>query len=129
MKTIPSNLIEPLNAFLTSVNAAYEIYWKRSNFTYMVSPIVRVHTIGQKYAKLAQFEKRSGGDWSARSVYCFLDLTNGDLLKGTWKAPVAGAVRGNLKDVDLLKKFDIHGPCYLSGGGCFPSIYNELKNY
>ena len=53
----------------------------------------------------------------------------GDLLKGTWKAPVAGAVRGNLKDADLLKKFDIHGPCYLSGGGCFPSIYNELKNY
>jgi hypothetical protein len=35
------------------------------------------------------------------------------LLKGTWKAPVAKGVRGNVKDANVLTKFTEHGPAYL----------------
>jgi hypothetical protein len=35
------------------------------------------------------------------------------LLKGTWKAPVAKGVRGNVKDANVLTKFTEYGPAYL----------------
>jgi len=125
MKSIPVELVPSLNAFLIALNKAYEIYWNRMKFTHSKSPQIRVSTIGQKYAKLCEFDERNG-TYTASSVYCFLDLTNGDLHKGTWKAPVAKGKRGNLADADLLKKFDVHGPCYLTGGGYHNNIATEL---
>ena len=47
------------------------------------------------------------------SVYCFVDKTNGDILKGSWKAPVKNGVRGNIFSADVLDKVDQHGPKYL----------------
>jgi hypothetical protein len=42
-------------------------------------------------------------------------MTSGDLLKGSWKAPVANGVRGNVKETNVLDKFTEHGPKYLRG--------------
>ena len=50
---------------------------------------------GRKYLKLANYE--NGSDRPS-SVYCFIDTTNGDVLKAaSWNAPAKHA-RGNLFD-------------------------------
>lgn len=127
MKTIPVELVPSLNKFLTAVNTGIEKYWKRMNFTFADPSQVRVHSIGKKYARLGVYENRSGNtEFRCKSVYCFLDLTTGDLYKGSWKAPVDNGKRANLNDADLLRKFDVHGPCYI---GCYAnSIEKELSS-
>lgn len=53
--------------------------------------------------------------WGSKSVYCFLNSQNGDLLKGSWKSPVKNGVRGNIyKGLEEWEaKFYWHGPKYL----------------
>lgn len=47
---------------------------------------------GARYAKLYFMNAYGGG----RSVHCFVDMTNGDILKASsWSAPAKGA-RGNV---------------------------------
>ena len=59
---------------------------------------------GRKYAKIV-----NGG-----SVYCFVDRTNGDILKAaSWKAPAKHA-RGNIYDADPLKGVGPYGAAYLA---------------
>lgn len=98
--------------FVEGVNQKIEDYWNRNNFTFAKPDKVMVHSIGGRYAKLAVHRERDG-KYEAESVYCFFDFDNGDLLKGTWKAPVAKGVRGNVNEPDVLNKFTEHGPAYL----------------
>jgi len=50
--------------------------------------------------------------WGSKSVYCFLNSQNGDLLKGSWSAPVKNGVRGNIYNglQEWKAKFYWHGP-------------------
>ena len=49
---------------------------------------------GRRYARLVNSAP-------SRSVYCFVDLTNGDILKsGGWQAPAPRGKRGNIFDAD-----------------------------
>jgi len=107
----------PLTDFIRGVNKKINDYWTRMNFDHNDAPLVMVENIGKRYAKLAVFEKRpfKTGPLVADRVYCFYDMTNGDLLKGTWKAPVANGVRGNVKEPNVLDKFNEYGPKYLRG--------------
>jgi len=107
----------PLTDFIRGVNKILDDHWTTNGLTYNDAPLVMVERVGPKYAKLAVYEKQphKTGPLVANRVYCFYDHTNGDLLKGTWKAPVAKAVRGNVKDPNVLDKFDWHGPKYLRG--------------
>lgn len=51
---------------------------------------------GRKYAKIIQ-----GRHYGGRSVYCFVDLENGDILKAaTWKAPAPRGKRGSIFAAD-----------------------------
>ena len=104
-----------LTKFIEGVNQLKADYWKRAGLTYNTPGVVMVYSIGGRYAKLATYEQMPHltGPYKASGVYCFLDLTNGDLLKGSWKAPVANGVRGNLSDPNVLNKFDQYGPKYL----------------
>jgi len=113
MKPIPQNLVTVLEQFLTDVNKAHEIHWKNMNFTHNVAPQIRVENVGPKYARLGVFELSEKKNWCVKSVYCFLDITNGNILKGSWKAPVKNGVRGNLNDVDVLDKVTVYGVAYL----------------
>ncbi len=126
MKTIPTELVPYLNDFLTKVNTAINKTWK---YTHNVAPIVKVHSIGARYAKLTKYERR-GADgnftWETSGVYCFVDITNGNILKGSWKAPVADGVRGNLKDADVLQKVTTYGVEYI-GAGTGGTIWADLK--
>jgi hypothetical protein len=48
------------------------------------------------------------------SVYCFIDTTNGDILKGSWKAPVKNGVRGSIYAGDHgADRVTHHGCAYL----------------
>ena len=102
----------PLTDFIRGVNKKLNNYWTSMNFTHNDAPVVMVDSIGKRYAKLAIFEKSPAktGPLVAKSVYCFYDIANGDLLKGSWKAPVANGVRGNVKETNVLDKFTEYGP-------------------
>jgi hypothetical protein len=102
----------PLTDFIRGVNKKINDYYTRNNFTFNDPPLVMVESVGKRYAKLAVCEKKPAhtGPLVAKSVYCFYDFNNGDLLKGSWKAPVANGVRGNVKDPNVLDKFTEHGP-------------------
>jgi hypothetical protein len=114
-KTDALKLDMPLTDFIRGVNKKISDYWHSNNFTYNDAPLVMVDSVGKRYAKLAVFEKmpHKTGPLVAKSVYCFYDVATGDLLKGTWKAPVAKGVRGNVKDANVLTKFTEYGPAYL----------------
>lgn len=107
----------PLTDFIRGVNKKINDHCVENGFDYNDPGLIMVERVGPKYAKLAVYEKQpwKTGPLVAKSVYCFYDHTNGDLLKGTWKAPVAKGVRGNVKDPNVLDKFDWHGPKYLRG--------------
>ncbi len=105
----------PLTDFIRGVNKKINDYWNLYNFTHNDAPVIMVESVGRRYAKLAQCQKvpHLTGPLVATSVYCFYDFATGDLLKGTWKAPVANGVRGNVKDPNVLDKFTEYGPAYL----------------
>jgi hypothetical protein len=66
------------------------------------------YEVGRRYVRVVKF------NGCQKSVHCFVDSTNGDILKGSWKAPVANGVRGNIyADDHGLSCVDWHGPKYL----------------
>lgn len=67
---------------------------------------------GRKYAKLISADVRNGVE-SAQSVYCFVDLGTGDILKAaTWRAPAKHA-RGNVLRADRMQSVTAYGANYL----------------
>lgn len=59
---------------------------------------------GQKYARIVE-------EGNQRSVFCFVDLSNGDILKAAgWKAPAKHA-RGNI--ANGATQVGPYGPAYL----------------
>lgn len=70
--------------------------YMREHFPRLPLPIIETHK-GSRYAKLV---RKDSADARYGSVHCFVDLTNGDVLKAaTFKAPAKHA-RGNLNDAD-----------------------------
>lgn len=87
-----------------------------SEFVSQFSPAIHAE-IGRKYARIVKRERNRDGVPSGGSVYCFIDLSNGDILKAAgWAAPAKGA-RGSILNSD----FDIgYGkPCDLYGSGLY----------
>lgn len=67
---------------------------------------------GRRYAKLIAADVRNGVE-SAQSVYCFVDLGTGDILKAaTWRAPAKHA-RGNVLRADRMQSVTAYGANYL----------------
>ena len=67
---------------------------------------------GRRYAKLISCDVRNGVE-SAQSVYCFVDLGTGDILKAaTWRAPAKHA-RGNVLRSDRMQSVTAYGANYL----------------
>jgi hypothetical protein len=65
--------------------------------------------IGQRYARVYRVGR------AQRSAHCFIDLTNGDVLKAaSWKAPEKKNPRGNLNDAHKgLRGMTPYGTVYL----------------
>lgn len=80
------------------------------NFRYNVD-----YSLGKKYAKVFTMYQ----DGSSKSLHSFVDMENGDIVKGSWKAPIRDksgklAVRGNIWADDLGESnITMYGPKYL----------------
>jgi hypothetical protein len=64
---------------------------------------------GRRYARIVI---QSEGDELSRSVYCFVDMTNGDVLKSeSWKKPAKGP-RGSIFAENPVKGCGPYGALY-----------------
>ena len=98
-----------LSQFLRNVHEVREKYYKSDlpNSTVNFAGILEVN-IGRRYISVWSYS-------TGRSIYCFIDRTNGDVLKAaTWKAPAKHA-RGNIFANDYKDKLGPYGPAYLRG--------------
>ena len=101
-----------LEQYVAMVQQKNNHYWKINEFTFSDPPIVSAW-IATKYAKIVK-EDANGGQ---TMVHSFVNLENGDILKGNWKAPVKNGVRGNIFADDLgASVVTEHGPMYLKPG-------------
>jgi hypothetical protein len=118
--------------YVDLVQLMQDNHWKAMNFTFSPPPMVGV-TFGSRYAKVIKQDRhylnkvdgfRTGTDdpdkgdvqYGGQSVHSFVDLATGDILKGSWKAPVKNGVRGNIFEDDLgADRINEHGPVYLRG--------------
>lgn len=72
---------------------------------------------GKKFIRVVRQEKRRDtGEIHGRSVYCFIQIDNGDILKAAgWKAPAKHA-RGSVFNANILEGCGPYGVAYLYGG-------------
>ena len=103
-----SKAVDPvtLHAFVEAaqkvINAEQE-----KNFPSLPRTLLSIE-IGRRYARIV----KSSGSFD-RSVYCFVDLVNGDVLKAaSWKAPAKHA-RGSVHDENLTSGLTAYGAQYL----------------
>lgn len=110
-----SNVIYPTDAFnarvdefLIGLNALIADHFKTS-YKNLSAPVVSADP-GHRYIRVV----REDTDGPSRSVHCFIDKTNGDVLKAAgWKAP-AKVARGNIFNPDCgLGAVTVWGAKYL----------------
>jgi hypothetical protein len=79
--------------------------------TSILQPDILSIAYGRRYAKVI---RQTDGGKGQISVFGFVDMTNGDILKAaTWHAP-AKTARGNVLDVDFgMSRTKLYGPEYL----------------
>jgi hypothetical protein len=66
---------------------------------------------GRKYIRIVREDVKPGAQ--GRSVHCFVDASNGDILKADgWKKPAKHA-RGNIFNANPLEGMDDYGAKYL----------------
>ena len=104
-----------LNGYLGMVQDKINAYWELYGFKHADPPMAAV-IIRNKYEKVIYCD--DGGRGESRCVHSFIDLSNGDILKGNWKSPIRTkkglAVRGNIFADDFgADRVTNHGPVYL----------------
>ena len=82
-----------------------------ANYSNLVPPKLSIDPKGKKFTRIVR--KNDSDHYGA--VFCFVDKTNGDVLKAaTWKAPAKHA-RGNIfADDNGLSNIRWTGPAYLN---------------
>ena len=94
-----------LDKFINLIQDMKDVYMTK-NFPALQRPVITADD-GRRYAKIIV------SDSSSRSVYCFVDLTNGDVLKAaTWKAPAKHS-RGNIFANDPTAGVNVYGANYI----------------
>ena len=98
----------------------------QATFTHLEAPSVGVDGNGKKYLRVSNFKfVADRGKWYPESVFFFVDLTNGNLLKpATYKAPELKNPRGNVFDKDILTKLTPYGVVYVRG----PKVGSDLQS-
>lgn len=106
-----TNINEAIATFIETAQASVNEYWAENGYTFP-APVISLDTRGRKYARIVTTQH---GD--NRSVYCFIDKTNGDVLRaGGWKAPSlrSRGRRGNVFQNNYAGFLcGTHGPAYL----------------
>ena len=108
----PCDMQVRLDQYVAVVQDKINNYWALMDFTFAMPNVVTV-AYGKKYAKVVSVDQLNG----SRSVHTFVNMENGDILKGGWNAPVKNGVRGNIFSDDLgASVVSEHGPMYLKPG-------------
>lgn len=99
--------------FCEDQQARYDAYRAANGFTNDLHKREHVFTKGGRFARIIRQDK-PGLFPAERSVVVFIDLTNGDIHKGSWKAPVKNGKRGNIFAADRgASCMGQYGPRYL----------------
>jgi hypothetical protein len=93
-----------VDAFLTSIRELQAAYFAK-NYPNLTPPVISLSPGGKKYLRVEQ------NNGTQTSVYCFVDKSNGDILKADgWKRPAKHA-RGNIFDnagKDAITPWGVH---------------------
>jgi hypothetical protein len=114
--------------YINVVQEMNDNHWKVMGYTFGPAPEVDV-IFGKKYAKVVCMNRHYvTGDpavvgkentkvaYGQTTVHSFVNMENGDILKGSWKAPVKNGVRGNINADDVgADRINEYGPIYLKG--------------
>jgi len=100
-----------LEAYRSMVQDKMNTFWARGGFTFAPPDTITVE-MGKKNARVVTVSNARG---NSKSVHTFVNIATGDILKaGTWKAPQANGVRGNIWAADCgASVVDWHGALYL----------------
>ena len=102
----PTDIMPRLNAYVSLVTSLNIKWHDAMGYTHTPAPVASV-SIGKRYAKIVLDHV---------SLHSFVDLENGNIIRGTWRAPIRTpgrglAVRGNIFADDLGEsKIDDQGP-------------------
>jgi hypothetical protein len=96
-----------LESFVAKIQLAMDEYMTRN--CPILPRVVITMERGMRYVRIVKGQE----DGSHRSVHSFVDKTNGDILKGSWKSPVKNGVRGSIFNDDCMQGMSHHGPEYL----------------
>lgn len=101
---------EQIEALIALIKANKDADFRRRGYT--MAPPTFTYMMGTKYARIVMVD-------SGKSAYCFVDLSNGDILKtASWATPAKGA-RSNINDSDGG----------MSGLGPYGAVYNRGHGY
>ena len=106
--------------YITVVQTMNDNYWKVMGYTHGPAPEVDV-IWGKKYAKVVTNNRHfvdgdRGVEYGQSTVHTFVNMENGDILKGSWMAPVKNGVRGNIFADDIgASCVNEYGTVYLKG--------------
>lgn len=118
MNDAPKSFDAALKDFLSYATDMIEAYYEKNYKNLTVAPF-RLEA-GRRYVRVV----RDG------SVYCFVDLTNGDILKpASFKAPAKHA-RGNIYNEMTWTCAGVHSIAYLThpiSGGAYVNNYAMAK--
>lgn len=104
-----NDLDTQVELFLRLLGEMYAEHFKEMGFTFAPPPTFTRET-GSKFIRIVKNE-----DGQGRSVYCFIDRSNGDILKSAgWKAPAKGA-RGSIYNPNC----DVGVKATVYGGGLY----------
>jgi hypothetical protein len=88
---------------IAEFNVVLAAYCNEKNINKALYTLVITPEVGKKFARIVRRESWNGGEPTNGSVHCFIDLSNGDILKAaSFKVPAKG-VRGNI----FAEDFDI----------------------
>ena len=97
-----------LATFVEGCQRITDEYRERMGFGDNLRSVISIDPNGRRYKRIVR------ADAGSRSVHCFVDTTNGNVLKAAgWKAPAKHA-RGNIfDDQNGLGMMGEYGPAYL----------------
>lgn len=86
---------------IAEFNVVLAAYCNQKNINANLHTIVIEVQVGQKYARIVRREKWGDNPVTGGSAHCFIDLSNGNILKAaSFKVP-AKQVRGNIFELDF----------------------------
>ncbi len=100
----PAGLKERIDGFVAGVDKIIKAHYA-ANLENLIPPSLSAKP-GNRYVRIEKADAKG----SSRSVYCFIDRSNGDILKAaSWRAPAKHA-RGNVFENDFGLKSSGAGP-------------------